>query len=104
MNHVIARLRGGRLARDTDLCRAGQGLRNRPGRTPALAAEDCCRAVPAAGARLLTAAGTVAAGRQRTTGTASAGGQPRWTSKSILIPADAIGPRPAPAARASPDT
>jgi hypothetical protein len=103
MNDVIARLRGGRL--NGTRTRAGLG---RPEESPrqdaALAAADCCRAVPAAGARLLTAAGTAAAGRQRTTGTASAGGQPRWTSKSILIPADAIGPRPAPAARGSPDT
>ena len=82
MNDVIARLRGGRLG-DTDPCLAEQRRRNRPGRIPTLAAEDCWRAEPAAGARLLTAAGIAAAGHQRTTGRAGAGGQSGWTSRSI---------------------
>jgi hypothetical protein len=51
---VIAGLRGGRDAvaaladRDANPCRPRLDLRNRPGRTPALPAEDCCRAAPLA--------------------------------------------------------
>jgi hypothetical protein len=84
---VLAALAG----RDTDRCRAGQGLRNRPGRTPGRPAEDCCRAEPPAGARRLTAAGTGAASRSADYGHGRCRRTAALDRQAILIPADAIG-------------